>query len=123
MNETDLFREDVGSTADEEGGCCAPALRLDDDLIDADVRLLSTLANETRYEALRLLAASEEELCACEIEGALPVSQSAVSQALSALYAADLVERRKDGRWRYYRPSGRAWTILETLDAVRGEGR
>ncbi|MEM4780678.1 MAG: metalloregulator ArsR/SmtB family transcription factor [Halalkalicoccus sp.] len=84
------------STTDATG-CCRPAPRPSAGEIDADVRLLSTLANETRYEALRVLDASAEELCACEIEGALPVSQSAVSQALSALYAAELVDRQRRG--------------------------
>lgn len=123
MSEIDQLREDEGSTTGEGVACCAPAQRPDDDVIDADVRLLSTLANETRYEALRVLAGSEGELCACEIDGALPVSQSAVSQALGALYAAELVERRKDGQWRYYRVTERARTVMETLDSLRGDRR
>lgn len=123
MTETDRLREGAGSGRDDGATCCAPARRPDADAIDSDVRLLSTLANETRYEALWVLAASEGELCACEIEGALSVSQSAVSQALGALYDADLVERRKEGRWRYYRPTERAQAVLETLDTVRGDRR
>lgn len=123
MNGTDRLREDGGSTTGDGIACCTPAGRPDAEAIDADVRLLSTLANGTRYEALRLLAASEGELCACEIEGALPVSQSAVSQALGALYAAGLVDRRKEGRWRYYRVTQRARAVMETLDTVRGNWR
>jgi ArsR family transcriptional regulator, arsenate/arsenite/antimonite-responsive transcriptional repressor len=123
MNGTNRLQENAGSTTGEEGACCTPARRPDAAAVETDVRLLSTLANETRYEALLVLADSEEELCACEIEGGLPVSQSAVSQALGALYDAGLVERRKDGRWRYYRTSERARTLLETLDAIREDRR
>lgn len=123
MIETDQSQEKGGSTTSEEGACCTPAPRPDAAAVEADVRLLSALAGETRYEALWVLVASEGERCACEIEGALSVSQSAVSQALGALYDAGLVERRKDGRWRYYRPTERARTVLAALDAVRGEGR
>jgi ArsR family transcriptional regulator, arsenate/arsenite/antimonite-responsive transcriptional repressor len=124
METTNRIREKGGSTTGDGTACCSPARRPDAGAIDADVRLLSTLANETRYEALRVLSASEEgELCACEVEGALSVSQGAVSQALGALYAAGLVDRRKEGRWRYYRPTETAWTVLETLDAVREERR
>lgn len=123
MIEADRLQEDAGSSTDDGAACCAPARRPDADAIDADVRLLSTLANETRYEVLWVLAASEEERCACEIEGALSVSQSAISQALGALYGAGLVERRKEGRWRYYRLTERARTVLETLDTVRESRR
>jgi ArsR family transcriptional regulator len=122
MSETDRTHHGKESTTGATE-CCRPARRPAAGEIDADVRLLSTRANETRYEALRVLDASAEELCACEIEGTLPVSQSAVSQALSALYAAGLVDRRKEGRWRYYRTTDRARAMMEVLDGVRGGGR
>ncbi|ADJ14748.1 ArsR/SmtB family transcription factor [Halalkalicoccus jeotgali] len=122
MVETNQFQEAVSTPTDGEG-CCSPAPQPDAAVVEADVRLLSALASETRYEALRVLADAEGERCACEIERALPVSQSAVSQALGALYDAGLVERRKEGRWRYYRPTERARAVIETLDAVRSERR
>ncbi len=84
-----------------------------------DVEMLATLGNDTRYEALRLIAAADEAVCVCEIEPALGVSQGAVSQALSRLFSAGLVERRKDGRWRYYTTTARADQLLQTLDDTR----
>lgn len=119
MSETDQLHDQEGSATSNGKTCCAPVQRPATAAIDEDVTLLSTLANETRYEAVRVLAASERELCACEIEGALPVSQSAVSQALGALYAAGLVERRKDGRWRYYRTTEATNRLIETIDSLR----
>ena len=92
---------------------------LTDAEVAADVRTLATLGNDTRYEALRLVAEAEADVCVCELEPALGVSQGAVSQALSRLFAAGLVERRKDGRWRYYTATARARRLLRFLDETR----
>jgi ArsR family transcriptional regulator len=54
------------------------------------------------------------------LEPSLGVSQGAVSQALSRLFSAGLVERRKEGRWRYYTATRRANAFLSTLDETRG---
>lgn len=87
--------------------------------IETDIEVLTTLANRTRYETLRRIAEAGEELCVCEIEPALDVSQGAVSQALARLTDAGLVTRRKQGRWRYYRTSDRAERLLDVLDELR----
>ena len=99
--------------------CCAASHALTEQELAADVQVLSALGNDTRYETLRLIADADEEVCVCELEPALGVSQSAVSQVLSRLYAAGLVTRRKDGRWRYYGATPRATRLIETLDASR----
>lgn len=87
--------------------------------IDADVRTLATLGNDTRYEALRRIAEADDAVCVCELEPTLGVSQGAVSQALSRLFSAGLVERRKEGRWRYYTTTPRADRLLRVLDDTR----
>ncbi|SHH44668.1 ArsR/SmtB family transcription factor [Halobaculum gomorrense] len=92
---------------------------LRDDDIAADVETLAALGNDTRYEALRLIAGAEDDICVCELEPSLGVSQSAVSQALSRLFGAGLVERRKEGRWRYYGSTPRAERLLRVLDETR----
>ena len=92
---------------------------VDDGTVVADVQLLSALGNDTRYELLRRIGTAESDVCVCDLESALGVSQSAISQALSRLYAAGLVSRRKDGRWRYYAVTPRARAILNTLDETR----
>lgn len=108
-----------GSRGDD--ACCAAAHALTEAEIAADVQVLSALGNDTRYEALRLVADADGDVCVCELEPGLGVSQSAVSQALSRLYAAGLVSRRKEGRWRYYAATPRAERLLTTLDESRGE--
>lgn len=87
---------------------------------DQDVAVLQALASETRYTILQIITHAEQEICVCDIEAALNVSQGAVSQALSALTNAGLVSRRKDGRWRYYRPTKKAHEILTVLADTRG---
>ena len=78
------------------------------------------MGNDTRYEALRLIAEANGGVRVCELEPALGVSQSAVSQALSRLYTAGLVTRRKEGRWRYYAATPQAERILDALSEIRG---
>jgi ArsR family transcriptional regulator len=104
---------------DAERPCRADVSEVDDGTVVADVQLLSALGNDTRYELLRRIGTAESDVCVCDLESALGVSQSAISQALSRLYAAGLVSRRKDGRWRYYAVTPRARAILNTLDETR----
>lgn len=112
------------TTADEttEGTdtCCAPSEDINEDAMTADLQLLTAMGNDTRYELLRRIASTDDGVCVCNLEAAVGVSQSAVSQALSRLYTAGLVTRRKEGSWRYYEPTGTAVTLLETLDDLRG---
>ncbi|MFC6938867.1 ArsR/SmtB family transcription factor [Salinirubellus sp. GCM10025818] len=112
-----------GSRGPREAGGSALAHSLMEAEVAADVRVLSTLGNDTRYEALRLVAEAEDPVCVCELEPALGVSQSAVSQALSRLFGAGLVERRKEGRWRYYTATPHAQRLLRFLDETRMETR
>jgi ArsR family transcriptional regulator len=115
--------EPTFSSADEldrpEPGCCSVGHDLSVDAVAADVDTLAALGNDTRYEALRLIADADSAVCVCELEPALGVSQGAVSQALSRLFSAGLVNRRKDGRWRYYTATPRARRLLDVLDETR----
>ena len=86
---------------------------------DADLTALKTLGNDTRYTIVRLLTAAGRELCVCEINPVVDVSDSAISHALSDLHDAGLVTRRKDGTWRYYETTDRAEAILTALDETR----
>ncbi|MDS0297419.1 metalloregulator ArsR/SmtB family transcription factor [Halogeometricum sp. S1BR25-6] len=116
-----------GDAAEENGDCCGTAeLGPDgasDRTVERDVETLKALGSDTRYRVVRLLAAADEELCVCEITPRFEVSDSAVSHALSDLAEAGLVARRKQGTWRYYRPTDRAAKLVDALDATRGEER
>ncbi|MFO7898673.1 MAG: metalloregulator ArsR/SmtB family transcription factor [Planctomycetota bacterium] len=59
------------------------------------------LSDESRVRAL--MALSGGELCVCQIIELLELAPSTVSKHMGILFQARLVERRKDGRWIYYR--------------------
>jgi ArsR family transcriptional regulator len=112
--------ESVASGTD--GSCCSIVTHdLTDHDIELDVQTFSALANDTRYEVLRLLAAADDDVCACELVPQLDVNQSTTSRALSALHRAGLVNRRKEGRWRYYATTTRAEKLLTAIDTTREE--
>ena len=62
-----------------------------------------------------LVALRGGELCLCHFIALLELSPSTVSRHLDILYQVGLVERRKEGRWCYFRLAGR-----EAAPAVRG---
>lgn len=100
--------------------CCSLDEEIEDGIVSDHVHLLETLGHATRYEALRLVARSDDGLCVCQIESALDVGQSATSQALSRLASVGLLTRRKEGRWRYYSATEAAREIIDVLDAIEG---
>ncbi|CCQ36867.1 ArsR family transcription regulator [Natronomonas moolapensis 8.8.11] len=119
---------------EERGGCCEADIEERLNSLrsyqsetptnpESDLSALKTLGNDTRYTIVRLLKAADRELCVCEINPIVDVSDSAISHALSDLYDAGLVTRRKDGTWRYYEATDRAEALLRALDATRGADR
>lgn len=104
---------------DRQSPCCTDGHSLSEEALAADVETLSALGGDTRYEALRIIAAADDGVCVCDLEPELGVSQSAVSQSLSRLFGSGLVERRKEGRWRYYTATPRAEALLRVLDETR----
>jgi len=105
--------EDVENRLDELG-------TLEDALgtarVAAELDVVSALANETRYTLTRVLVAAGEELCVCELNAVVDVSESGLSHALSELVDAGLVEGRKEGRWKMYRATNRAVALVTVLD-------
>jgi ArsR family transcriptional regulator len=82
--------------------------------------LLRALGDDTRLRIFALL--TKAELCVCEIEDILNLSQSLVSNHLAVLRRAGLVESRRDsedGRWIFYRANAAATaTLRERLGAL-----
>ena len=74
---------------------------------------LKALADETRLRIFTLL--TRQELCVCEIEDMLNLSQSLVSNHLAVLRQAGLVKARRDAedaRWIFYRADPKAAVAL-----------
>jgi len=107
-------------TTEETDICCTPPGDVDSDAMATDLQVLTAMGNDTRYELLRRISNADDGVCVCDLEATVGVSQSAVSQALSRLYTAGLVSRRKEGSWRYYEPTEMTAALLETFDDLRG---
>ncbi|QKY19290.1 winged helix-turn-helix transcriptional regulator [Halolamina sp. CBA1230] len=110
----------------EVGECCdADVQQRLDELVDLAASAsgddgprdaFAALGNETRYRLTRILSATEGELCVCELEPVVDVSESAVSHALADLVNAGLATRRKEGNWRYYDSTAFADDLLAVAD-------
>lgn len=86
--------------------------------------LFKALADETRLRILALLADCDE-LCVCDIEQVLGITQSKASRHLRYLANVGLVEGRREGVWMHYRiPTGldaAARAVLVSLDVALPE--
>ncbi len=63
--------------------------------------ITKALSDETRLRAL--LSLRDGELCLCQIIDLLGMAPSTVSKHMDLLHDAGLVQRRKEGRWHYFR--------------------
>lgn len=81
------------------------------DLVD----LLKALAHPVRLRILALLR--EGELCVCQVRALTGQPTSTVSEHLSELRRAGLLEERRDGKWVYYalRPQPAEEALLQAL--------
>ena len=95
--------------------------------------ITKALSDESRVRAL--LAVKDGELCLCQVIEVLGLSPATVSKHVNILHQAGLVQRRKDGKWHFYRlanedetPSARRaldWVLdaLQKDPTVREDGR
>lgn len=65
------------------------------------VEIFKALSEENRLRVLSILL--EGEMCVCEIEAALNLSQSNASRHLTALKRCGILESCKRAQWTYYR--------------------
>jgi ArsR family transcriptional regulator, arsenate/arsenite/antimonite-responsive transcriptional repressor len=77
-------------------------------------RMHKALGDETRLRIVHLLAQGGE-LCVCDIESILDVSQSKVSRHLSYLKQAGIVQDRRHGTWAYYRIAAEISPVLRVV--------
>lgn len=67
-------------------------------------KILKALADGNRLRIMNLLF--EGELCVCEIEETLGLSQTNVSRHLNKLTIAGLLDSRKEAQWVFYSVNG-----------------
>lgn len=64
--------------------------------------IFQALADLTRVRVVRLLAATKEEACLCEVVDSLLEPQYKLSRHLKILKQSGIVTAEKDGRWIYH---------------------
>lgn len=64
------------------------------------ILVTKSLSDPSRLKLLKLIL--HEELCVCELQELLAISQPAVSQHIAKLKTAGLVKERRSGMWTYY---------------------
>ncbi len=79
--------------------------------------LFKALSDETRLRIYLLLGRGE--LCVCQIQVALAMSQAKVSRHLTVLRHAGLVTSRREGLWMYYsRAPPRSFPHRAVMDRI-----
>ena len=87
--------------------------------------IAKALSDESRVRAL--LSLRDGELCLCQVIEVLGLAPSTVSKHMDVLLQSGLVERRKEGRWHYFRlsnadsPAVLRLAIEWVLDSLQGE--
>ena len=83
--------------------CCTPLLESPVTAGDAE-HLASRFQALSDPKRLRLLSMISErgEVCACELVGALDLSQPTISHHLKVLHEAGFLTRERRGRWIHY---------------------
>jgi ArsR family transcriptional regulator len=103
-------------------GCCAVrslrplASRDRDRLVDA----FKALADPTRLEILRLVAAQPGPICACDIVDRFDLSQPTISHHLRLLRDAGWLRDSRRGIWTFYEPDPEGAALLEEAAELFG---
>ncbi|MEM2146330.1 MAG: metalloregulator ArsR/SmtB family transcription factor [Candidatus Jordarchaeaceae archaeon] len=63
------------------------------------------LADRNRLKILKMLCT--REMCVCELNVALNISQGTISHHLKVLQEAKLIKGRVKGKWNYYQANGK----------------
>src|SRR5215211_8708320 len=86
------------------------------------VTMFKALADATRLDVYRLIAAQDEPICACDVVDRFDVSQPTISHHLKVLRDAGLVTVSRRGVWAYYARDPEGMHRLErTLELLQME--
>jgi len=80
--------------------------------------MLKALADPTRLEILRLVAAQSGAVCVCDIVDRFDLSQPTISHHLKILRDAGLLASRRQGLWRFYEPDPEGLDVLSDLSTL-----
>jgi len=82
------------------------------------VTMLKALADPTRLEILRLVAAQSGAVCVCDIVDRFDLSQPTISHHLKILRDAGLLVSRRQGLWSFYEPDPEGLDVLSDLSTL-----
>lgn len=82
--------------------CCGVPMGVAPAEVQAEVKVLSALADVTRLQIVQMLARQDEPLCVCDIVPRFALGQPTISHHLKVLREAGLVTWEKRGLWVYY---------------------
>jgi len=89
--------------------------------------IFQALADPTRLRIVRLLAATNDECCLCEMVDSLLEPQYKLSRHLKVLKQSGLLTAEKEGRWVYHRLVvgrpylSRLFAAVDVLPDMKGE--
>ncbi len=76
------------------------------------VAAFKALADPTRLDVFRLIAAQQAPLCACDVVDRFAVGQPTISHHLKVLREAGLITVSRRGVWAYYAADPRGLAVL-----------
>jgi DNA-binding transcriptional ArsR family regulator len=92
----------------------------DIDPLDSQAQIFKVLAHPTRIAILNILRNGEH--CVCHMEAHLGLRQAYISQQLTVLREAGLIQDRRDGWNIFYRVSDeRIYDVLNTMRQITGQ--
>jgi ArsR family transcriptional regulator len=98
--------------------CCADVMEPAPLPSDEQERLLGVfkaLADGTRLEIFRLIAAQTAPICACDIVSRFDVSQPTIAHHTKILREAGLITSTRSGVWAYYQVDPRGADLLASV--------
>lgn len=117
--------DDAMSARIKPAGCCeVPNDPLPPPAAEQEriVAMYKALADATRLDVFRLIAAQEAPICACDVVDRFRVSQPTISHHLKVLREAGLITVSRRGVWAYYAADPRGLALLRgSLDAFAPE--
>lgn len=82
--------------------------------------VFKALADGTRFDVFRLIAAQREPICACDIVDRFDVSQPTIAHHLKVLREAGLITVSRQGVWAYYAVDPGGMDVLQSVLATLG---
>lgn len=93
---------------------------IDSEILESYTKIFKLLTHPTRIAILNILR--EGEHCVCHMEAYLGLRQAYISQQLSVLRDAELIQDRRDGWNIYYKViQPEIYEVLDAVDSLKGQ--